>query len=493
MRKRTMKTRLPSFFLLLVAGCAAGPDYKPPAVPRVSEYTRSQLPAATTAAPVAVGDAQKFLADGNLDARWWTYFKSPQLDSLVEQSLKKNPNVDAAQAALRQARELVLAQQGFFYPTVQAGVSPARQRNSATISPTLSSGDTIFNLYTAQVAVGYVPDVFGGNRRQVEALKAGEQLQRFQLEATYLTLASNVVAAAIQEAGVRAQIAATREIIAANTKSLDVLRKQLALGYVAGIDVAAAETALAQAELTLPPLQKQLEQTRNMLAALAGRYASESLPERFELSALTLPRDLPLSLPSRLVEQRPDVRAAEAQLHAASASIGVAVANMLPQFSIEAAAGGAATTFAQMFASGNPFWAIAGSVTQTLFAGGTLLHRKRAAEAAFEQAGAQYRSTVIGAFQNVADTLYALQADADALAAAVKAQRAAEISLELVRKQLELGQVNVLVLLAAQQAYQQTAIAVAQAQAARLADTAALFQSLGGGWWNRQGAELTAR
>lgn len=488
-----MNTKLSAVALALLAGCAVGPDYRKPDAPRVESYTRSGFPAATANAPVSGGDAQKFLTGGNLDARWWTYFKSPQLDSLVEQALKKNPNVDAAQAALRQAHELVLAQQGFFYPTVQAGVSPSRQRNSATISPTLSSGDTIFNLYTAQVAVGYVPDVFGGNRRQVEALKASAEVQRFQLEATYLTLASNVVAAAIQEAGVRAQIAATREIIAANTKSLDVLRKQLALGYVAGIDVAAAETALAQAELTLPPLQRQLEQTRNMLAALAGRYAGESLPERFELAALTLPRDLPLALPSRLVEQRPDVRAAESQLHSASALVGVAVSNMVPQFAITAGAGGAATTFSQMFASGNPFWAIAGSVTQTLFAGGTLLHRKRAAEAAFEQAGAQYRSTVIGAFQNVADTLYALQADADALAAAVKAQRAAEISLELVRKQLELGQVNVLALLAAQQAYQQTVIAVAQAQAARLADTAALFQSLGGGWWNRAGDDVTLR
>lgn len=488
-----MRAEFALFFLMLLAGCAAGPDYKAPGAPQVGKYTRPDFPAATVAAPVAAGDVQKFLAGGELAARWWTYFKSPQLDSLVEQSLKKNPNVEAAQAALRQARELVLAQQGFFYPSVQAGVTPSRQRNSATVSPTLSSGDTIFNLYTAQLTVGYVPDVFGGNRRQVEALKAGEQLQRFQLEATYLTLASNVVAAAIQEAGLRAQIAATREIITSNAKSLEVLRKQLALGYVAGIDVAAAETALAQAELTLPPLQKQLEQTRNMLAALAGRYASDSIDEHFELASLTLPVELPLSVSSRLVEQRPDVRAAEAQLHAASALVGVAVANMLPQFSIEAAAGGAATTFSQMFASGNPFWTIAGTVTQTLFAGGTLLHRKRAAEAAFEQAGAQYLGTVISAFQNVADTLYALQADAEALAAAVKAQRAAGNSLELVRRQLELGQVNVLALLNAQQAYQQTVSAVAQAQAARLTDTAALFQSLGGGWWNRPRDELTQR
>ena len=377
------------------------------------------------------------------------------------------------------------AQQGFYYPTVQANVSPSRQRNSATISPTLTSGDTIFNLYTAQVAVGFVPDVFGGNRRQVEALKASAESQRFQLEATYLTLTSNVVAAAMQEASLRAQIAATLEIIAANTRSLEILRRQLALGYAAGLDVATGEAALAQVQLSLPPLQKQLEQTRNMLAALAGRFPSDAPEEKFELAALQLPQDLPLSLPSKLVEQRPDVRAAEAQLHAASALIGVAVSNMLPQFAISAAKGGTATVFSQMFSNGNPFWAVVGNVSQTLFAGGTLLHRKRAAEAAFDQTAAQYKSIVISAFQNVADTLYALQADADALGAATRAERAAEVSLNLVRKQMELGQVNILALLNSQQMYQQAVIARSQAQANRLMDTTALFQALGGGWWNR--------
>jgi NodT family efflux transporter outer membrane factor (OMF) lipoprotein len=349
----------------------------------------------------------------------------------------------------------------------------------------LNSADTLFNLHTAQVTVGYVPDVFGGLRRQVESLQAQANAQRFLLEAAYLTLTSNVVAAAVQEAGLRLQIAATKQIVEFNTKSLELLRRQFAAGFVAGLEVAAQEAALAQAQQALPPLQRQLEQTRNLLSALAGRFPAEGSEETFELAALRLPDELPVSLPSKLVEQRPDVRAAEEQLHAASAEIGVAVANMLPQFTISAAKGGTATAFSQMFADGNPFWSVTGSVAQTLFAGGTLLHRKRAAEAAFDQAAAQYRSTVIAAFQNVADALNALQADADALRAAVNSERAAKKSLDLVTRQLQVGQVNYLALLNAQQAYQQALLNLSQARASRFADTAALFQALGGGWWNR--------
>jgi NodT family efflux transporter outer membrane factor (OMF) lipoprotein len=428
--------------------------------------------------------------DQEISAQWWTLFRSPQLNALIEKALKNNPSVQAAQASLRQAQELVYAQQGYYYPSVQASVSSSRQRTSGTVSPTLNSNETLFNLHTAQVTIGYTPDVFGGLRRQVESLQAQANVQGFLLEATYLALTSNVVAAAVQEAALRSQIAAAKDIIGVNAKSLELLRRQFAAGFVAGLDVAAQEAALAQAQQALPPLQKQLEQARNLLAALAGRFPAEGSEETFELTALRLPDELPVSLPSKLVEQRPDVRAAEEQLHAASAEIGVAVANMLPQFTISAAKGGAATVFSQMFSDGNPFWSVTGNVAQTLFAGGTLLHRKRAAEAAFDQTAAQYRSTVIGAFQNVADALYALQADADALRAAVNSERAAKVSLDLVTKQLQFGQVNYLALLSAQQTYQQSVINLAQARANRFADTAALFQALGGGWWNRSNTTL---
>ena len=478
--------------IVILVGCAAGPDFQPPSPPAVERYTREPALEKTASADVPGGEAQRFLSGRDIPAQWWMLFQSPPLTALVERALKANPTIKAGEAALRQARELVRAQQGLYYPGAQASYSAARQRESQTLSPTLNSAQDIFNLHTAQLSVSYAPDVLGLNRRQVEALQAQAGAQRFQLEATYLTLASNVVSAAIEEASLRAQLAAARDIVAINAKSLDLLRRQLAAGAIAGVEVHVQEAALAQAEQALPPLQKQLDQTRNRIAALAGELPAEHSGEDFELAALQLPRELPVSLPSRLVEQRPDVRAAEEQLRAASAQIGVATAEMLPQFSITAASGGVATQFGRMFASGNPFWDVAAGLSQTVFAGGTLLARKRAAQAAFDQAAAQYRATVIAAFQNVADALYALQADADALRAAVNSEHAARVSLDLVQKQLAVGQVNYLALLAAQQTYQQAVITLAQARASRFADTAALFQALGGGWWNRP-AEASAR
>ncbi len=333
--------------------------------------------------------------------------------------------------------------------------------------------------------MGFVPDVFGANRRQVESLAAQRDAQRFALEATYITLASNVVAAAIQEASVRAQIQATEQIIAAEQKSLAVLRDQFRLGSAMRIDVAAQETALAQAKAMLPPLQTQFEQTRDMIRALVGQLPNQDVPETFEFDALSLPPELPLSLPAKIIEQRPDVRAAEAQLHAANAQVGVALAAMLPQFSITGSYGGNADQFAWMFRKGGPFWSLVGSASQPLFEGGTLLHRKRAADEALKQAAAQYQSSVLTAYQNVADTLHASLSDAVALAANVRAENAARVAYQLTQRQLDLGYVDYLALLNAETTYQQASIQRVQAQAMRFGDTVALFQALGGGWWNR--------
>jgi NodT family efflux transporter outer membrane factor (OMF) lipoprotein len=471
--------------LALLFGCAVGPDFHRPAPPTVSGYTRETLSPQTASAEVPGGEAQQFRPDQDVVEQWWTLFQSPALNAVVHQALTANPTIVSAQAALRQVRALVDAQRGFFYPTVQGSFTGSRQHTSGTISPVLNSPTAEFNLYTAQVTVGYSFDVWGGNRRQVESLQAQAEAQHFLLQATYVTLTANVVAAAVQEASLRAQIGAIQDIIAISTKALALLRKQFELGYVAGLDVAAQEAALAQVQQQLPPLQKQLEQNRNLLAALAGRFPSDDLDERFELAALRLPPELPVSLPARLVEQRPDVRVAEATLHAAGAQIGVAIASRLPQFTISATYGGSATDFAQMFAHNNPYWMVGGAALQTLFDGNTLWHRQRATAAAFEQAAAQYRSTVLAAVQNVADTLYALQADAESLTAAVAAERAAKRTLDITLKQQQLGSANYLALLSAQQAYQQTVITRVQAQANRFADTGALFLALGGGWWNR--------
>ncbi len=466
-----------------LSGCTVGPDFVRPEAPAGQQVTRAPM-VTTDSAPVAAGAAQRFEIAAEVKREWWTLFESPVLNDLVARSLAENPTIDAAQASLRQARALVSAQRGFYFPTIGVGYEPTRQGNSNTLSPTLNSGDSPFTLNTAQVSVGFTPDVFGLNRRTVESLQAQAQTQQFLLDAAYVTLATNVVTAAVQQAALRSQIRSTEEIIRSASRALEILKAQAKIGYSSALDVAAQETLLAQAQQTLPPLNKQLEQTRNQIAVLAGKLPAQGGFENFDIDALRLPESLPLSLPSQIVEQRPDVRAAEEQLHAASAQVGVAIANRLPQFSITAFLGGAAVPFSQMFASDNQFWGVTGSITQTIFDFGTLKYRQDAAKAGLDQAGAQYRSTVLTAFQNVADTLTALDADAKSLAAAAKAERAARKMLDLTEQQLRIGSVNVLALLLAQQAYHQAVISRIQAQASRLMNTAALFQSLGGGWSN---------
>jgi NodT family efflux transporter outer membrane factor (OMF) lipoprotein len=478
--------------VLLLSGCAVGPDFAPPAPPPVGAYTPDRLPVQTAAAPVAVGAAQRFERGRDIPGEWWALFQSPALDALIKEALKASPNLAAAEAALRQAHQLTLAGEGAFYPSLQGSFSASRNKTPAALSPTPASGSLYYSQYSAQLSVSYMPDVFGGTRRTVEALAAQEEAQRFQLEAAYLTLTANLLAAAVTEASLRGQIAAAEEIIGIQRQALDILRRQQALGQVAGAEVAAQEAALAQAEATLPPLRKQLAQQRHLIAVLAGRFPSDQPAAAFDLAALQLPRELPLSLPSQLVEQRPDVRAAAASLHAASANIGVAIANRLPQITLTGNLGSTALEIAKLLTPGGGFWSLAGNVAQTIFDAGTLYHRQRAAEAGFDQAAAQYRQTVLTAFQNVADALHALQDDAEALKAAAAAETAARSSLDIVRRQLQLGAVNYLALLNAESAYQQARLALVQAQAARLADTAALFQALGGGWWNRDDVAAAA-
>lgn len=470
---------------LLLAGCAVGPNFKSPQAPRVDRYTQNPLPQQTASAATLDGAAQRFLPGQQVPADWWKAFDSPGLDALIAQALKQNPTIEAARAALRQANELTAAQRGALFPQVDAGYSVSREKNAATLSPTLSSGEELFTLHTAQVSVSYLLDVFGLERRQLESQQALADAQRFQLEAAYLTLTSNVVAAAIQEASLRAQIGATEAILRSERESVQILRHQYELGSIAMTDVMAQESLLASTEATLPPLEKQLAAQRDLLAVLAGRFPGEPLDARFELSALTLPRDLPVSLPAKLVRQRPDVLAAEAQLHAASAQVGVAIADMLPQVTLSGSAGGASTSIQSLFSAGNTFWTAGASLSQTLFAGGSLWHRERAARAALDQAGAQYRGVVLTACQQVADTLRALELDADAVSANARAMQTASATLSVTRRNVDLGSMSYLALLSAEQGYQQAVLNLVQARANRLADTAALFQALGGGWWNR--------
>jgi len=471
--------------LPLLSGCAVGPNFKKPPAPDVSGYTPTPMSATTSSPNIAGGEAQQFLQARDIPGEWWTLFHSKPLNDLIERSLKTNPDLKSAQAALLVATENTLAQRGAYYPSVSAGFSASHSKTSNVVSPFTASGALTYSLYTPQVSVSYVPDVFGLNRRTVESLKAQQEQARFLLAATHITLSSNVALAAIQEASLRAQVDAANELIKINTDMLEILRNQFAKGYVSRLDVAAQESQLAQVTATLPPLLRQLAQQRDLLARLAGEFPNQKLPEKFELASLQLPQELPLSLPSQLVEQRPDVRQAEANWHSACALIGVARANRLPSFAITADVGSMALVFSKVFSSGTGFWDVAGGVTQPVFEGGTLLHRERAARAAYTQAAEQYRSTVLTAFQNVADTLHALQQDADGLKAASAAKDAAAVTLDLAKKQYQTGYVNYLALLSAEQSYQQALINLVQAQTNRYADTAALFQALGGGWWNR--------
>jgi NodT family efflux transporter outer membrane factor (OMF) lipoprotein len=471
--------------LLVTAGCVVGPNYKRPAAPKVPGYTPTPPSTTSSTLNVSGGEAQQFGDGKDISGEWWTLFHSKPLNDLIERSLKNNPDLKAAQAALLVAKENVRAQQGAYYPAVSGGFSADHSKSSSEISPVTATSSLYYSLYTPQVGVSFVPDVFGLNKRTVESLKAQEQQARFALAATHITLSSNVAAAAIQEASLRAQIDATRQLIEINTNMLQILRKQFEKGYVGRLDVAAQESQLAQATATLPPPLKQLVQQRDLLVALSGGFPNEDLAEKFELSSLQLPQELPLSLPSQLVEQRPDVRQAEENLHSASALIGVARANRLPSFALTADAGSMAVIFTHMFAAGTGFWDLTGGATQTIFQGGTLVHRERAARAAYIQASEQYRSTVLTAFENVADTLHALEQDADAVKSAAAARDAAKVTLDLTTKQMQVGYVSYLTLLSAEQAYQQALINLVQAQTNRYADTAALFQALGGGWWNR--------
>jgi NodT family efflux transporter outer membrane factor (OMF) lipoprotein len=468
----------------VLAGCTVGPDFARPEAPKADGYTPEPLAPQTASAAGNGGTAQTFIQGKDIPGQWWTLFHSKQLNALIDEALKANPDLDAAQASLRQARENLYAQQGSLFPTLTGNASAQQQKFSGISfgEPGLSA---VFGVTSASLNISYVADVFGGVRRQVESQAAQAEFQRFELEATYLTLTSNVVTAAVNLASLRAQIAATEDSIRIQSNALGIVRRQFDLGGASRADVLVQEATLTQTQATLPPLQKQLAQQRNQLMTLIGRLPSQDRGETFDLATLRLPEELPLSLPSKLVEQRPDVRAAEAQLQAASADIGVAIANQLPQISITGLLGATSGGIGTLFLPASGVWTIGASVAQTMFDAGTLEHKKRAAVAAFEKAAAQYRSTVLTAFQDVANALRALQSDAETLRAQTAAEQTAAASLRLSQQQYELGAVNYLILLNAQQTYQNAVLNRVRAQAARYTDTAALFQALGGGWWNR--------
>jgi NodT family efflux transporter outer membrane factor (OMF) lipoprotein len=482
--------------ILLLASlnaCLVGPDFKPTVPPKVKHYTEPPWPCSTVNAPGHGGASQHFVRAGNVPPQWWHSFQSKKLNKLVCRGLSNSPNLMAAKAVLRQAQENLNAGIGGLYPAFTAQLSAQRGSSTGVFSSNI--GDTsvtssntplgrVFNLFNASVNVSYLLDIFGGTRREIEALKARVDYQDYEWKAAYLTLTGNIVTSTIALASLQTQICVTKQLIAEQEEQLQIIQQQFDLGAASGMDVLAQKTQVAQTRATLPPLEKSKEQTRHALAVLVGSLPSCSHIPSINLSELKLPTRLPLSIPSTLVRHRPDVRAAEALWKAANAQVGVATANLYPQFSINGTFGDSNSTGNQLFSSQSKLWSIGAGLLQPLFKGGALIAQRRAAFAAYDQAGAQYQQVILQAFQNVADTLRALEADARELRAQKQAELAARANLDLTRQQFKLGGVSYLSLLDAQRQYQQTRISLIQAQASRYTDTAALYQALGGGWWN---------
>jgi len=479
--------RRPPFSLLatlaLLSACAAGPDYRPPALPRAAAYVRGALPARTSASDVLGGNAQRFVAGLDLPGQWWTLFRSAPLNRLIARALAHNPTLEAAQAALRQADENLAAQRGSLYPAVAGSLGAVRERASGAAFG--SPRPVLYTLNSASVNVSYTLDAFGGVRRQVEALRAQAEYQRFALEASYLSLTANIVTAAVTEASLRDQLAATLQIVRVQRAQLRIIRRRLAAGGASRADLLQQKAVLAATLAGLPQLQNALAQQQNLLATYTGSLPADYAGAAFHLDSLTLPAELPVSLPSRLVEQRPDIRAYAALLHEATAEVGVATANMLPQITLSGAYGAQAVRFADLFSPASVVWNLAASVTQPIFEGGKLRHARRAAIAAAQGAAANYKATVLTAFQDVSDTLLALQADARSLTAEAAAERAAAGSLSLAQVEYKSGATSYPQVLAAEQSAESAMVGLVKARAQRYADTAALFQALGGGWWHR--------
>lgn len=475
--------------LMLVAGtlslfgCASvGPDFKQPAPPATKAYTAQNLPAQTVAAPdTLMGGAQHFVEGQAVSSTWWQNFGSSKLNAYIDQALRNSPSLESAQATLRQAQQTYAAQAGSTrYPQVNAKLGAQRQgTNNSGMG--LSGGDRVFELYNAGVTVNYNLDLFGGNRRLLESYAAQADYQHFQLEGARLTLAANVVTAAMMQAQYGVQINASEAILAAQQKQLDIAQQRLKLGGIARGEVLTLQTQVEQTRASIPSLRNKLDQTNHLLAVLAGQAPGEAQVPQFTLADFSLPGELPVVIPSELVRQRPDIQASEALLHVASAQYGVAIANGYPQINLSANLGSQALAASNLFSAGTMIWGLAGQLAQPLFNAG-LKAGVRSAEAGFDAAAANYRQTVLQALRNVADVLRALDNDAQTLQAQAAADTAAQGALSLMQQQYQLGGASYLQLLTAQQQAQQTRINLIAAQTQRLTDTAALYQAMGGGW-----------
>jgi len=474
--------------LCLLSGCAVGPDFLRPAAPPVTHYSNGADPEVTASVG---GTAQHFAPGAKVAADWWRLFNSSQLDAVISEAIANNPGLEAAQASLRQSQNNLRSGYGIFYPEIDANAGATRQR----YNPIKAGQDmpaSVFNLFTLSATVSYALDVFGGERRMVEGLGAEVDVARATEQATYLTLSANIANTVIAKAAYRAEIEATAQLIEQQKEQVALAEVQAQAGTVPYSNVLSLRSQLASYEATVPQLEQKLTQSDDLLATLAGHTPAEWSPPEVDLADLVLPSDLPVSLPSDLVLQRPDILAAEATAHAASANIGVATAALLPSVTLSGSLGTNGTSTSNLFAANGNFWSIGANAVQPLFDGGTLWFKRKAAIDNYQQAMATYRQTVLSAFGQVADTLRALDHDAAVLRAEEEALSTADQALHLVQANYKAGLATYLDVLIADAQYQQAKIADLQALAVRYQDTAALFAALGGGWWNAKREDASA-
>lgn len=465
----------------LLCGCTVGPRYHPSAPPTVGAYTSEPQPTETVSTAGPAGTAQHLNSTMDVPAQWWTLFHSPELDRLVREALANSPTLAQATARLKEAQEESNARTGATkYPAVSASISAQREQVNLTTFGVPFPSPPPFGLLNGSVAVSYALDIFGANRRLIENLNAQVDYQNWQLQGACLMLAGNVVSAAIRQAQLRSQIDLTRQMLTLEEQQLAITEQRVQAGGLAPYNISQQRTLVEQTRAAIPPLELQLDVVNHQLAVLIGKSPAEAQIEIINLDKLHLPEELPVSLPSSLVRQRPDIRAAESLMHQASANVGVATANLYPQITLSASGGGIGTSFTQ----GGPIWSFGGSLAQPIFNGGALRAEKRKAVAAYEEAGANYQQVVLQAFEQVADSLRAIDHDAQTLQARTEAATQAEATYQIASRRFSAGGISHLTLLDAQRQHLQTMLDRTTSAANRYSDSASLLQALGGGWWN---------
>ncbi len=479
-RSRSTQT----FTMLMIAGflvgCTVGPDFTRPVVPEAASYTAAPLPGHTASASITLGGAQHFQSGWSVDTQWWRELGSPRLNTLISEALQANPTLAAAQATLRQAQEIYAARAGStLYPQIDAGINTQRQRTNPSALGQIGDPKE-FSSYNPGIAVHYQFDLAGGNHRALEALAARAEYRRYELEAARLKLAGSIATTAISQARLAEHIEVMTAILQLQDRQLNIARARLRLGQALPDEVLTLKSQLEQTRAELPLLRKQLDQNQHLLAVLIGQAPSVDSMHAFTLEEFTLPSSLPLVVPSELVRRRPDIQAAESLLHAANAEYGIAVSKLYPQLNISASLGSQALSTGALFGSGSAVWSLVGQLTQPLYNPG-LPAEKRAALAAFDAAAANYQSIVLEALRNAADVLRAIEHDAQSLSARAGAVTAAQKAMEAVERRYALGAVSHVEVLVAQQQAQNTRMDLVAVQAARLSDTVALYQAMGGG------------